>query len=106
MAGNIDGTGAKGTNGKPGAKGPDGTIGAAGHDANCSGWFFIKDDPPSRGGNGGPGGKGGRGGDGSNGGAGKTIELHLQVLESGIEIDVSGGVGGDGGDGGKGGTEA
>ena len=54
MAG-IDQKGATGTGGADGVVGTDGTPAGEGQKAACSGWFFVDDGPPSRGGNGGQG---------------------------------------------------
>jgi len=82
MTGKIDGKGVVGTNGADGPPVPSGVEGSFGHDCMCSGVFFVPDDPPTRGGKGGKGAKGAAGSNGSKGGSGKTIEIHVQTLDS------------------------
>ena len=83
-----------GTRGTDGAVGPAGGTGGLGQDAVCSGWFFVADRPPGRGGKGGRGSDGGVGSVGGPGSNGGTFELHVNVLGSGIQVDTSGGRGG------------
>jgi len=101
--GAIDAKGLDGRNAAAALTGSAGGTGGTGQNASCSGWFFVDDGPPSRGGNGGDGSAGNSGNDGTAGGPGGVFELHTSVVGSGLQIDVSGGKGGDGGNGGAGG---
>jgi hypothetical protein len=101
--GGIDQSGAAGINGTDAPAVDDAPQGSAGPDAGCTN-IFSSDTAAGRGGEGDPGGDGGNGGTGREGQPGKTFELHVTVLGSGWNVDVSGGKGGDGGKGADGGS--
>src|SRR5580765_5338548 len=105
MAANIQLKGTTGPDGGPGqtAETEDGDEliggpGGNGQPAECKGVFsFQLDDPPTNGGTGGRGIDGTGGEHGGAGGNAGNYELHVDVLYSGLIIDVTGGPGGNGG---------
>lgn len=110
ISGNFPRISLRGQDGQKGGIGQSGQDGQNGMKGcpTLAGVFCKR--KPGQGGNGGNGGNGGQGGQGGNGGNGGKLIIHttsqniLDINQTGITVDLSGGKGGEGGEGGEGGN--